>query len=173
MSRREAFFTFFFTLRSEHNPFVPPMQIVRRRGDIYSPAGHKARLLFTSNLTQMSIGPVQRRCGGVRKDTVRLREPSKAPYVGPAMRSKPDISITTCSPDVGPWEEPQPGSDNALANFIMCRAKFLVLASLVTLKVTGWWNRRVPQAKGRKRGTKAFKSVLGCFKGAVALRGRR
>lgn len=58
------------------------MQIARRRGDIHSPAGHKARLLFTSNLTQMSIGSVQRRCVGVRRDTVPLREASKAPYVG-------------------------------------------------------------------------------------------
>lgn len=77
MSCREAFLTF-FSLRSERNPFVLPMQIAHRRGDIHSPAGHKARLLFTSNLTQMSIGPVQRCCVGVGRDTVRLRKPSKA-----------------------------------------------------------------------------------------------
>lgn len=78
------------------------MQIARRRGDIHSATGHKARLLFNSNLTQMSIGPVQRHCVGVRRDTVHLTEPSTAPYVGPAMHVEPDISITTCSPDVGP-----------------------------------------------------------------------
>lgn len=148
------------------------MQIVRRRGDIYSLAGHKARLLFTSNLTQMSIRPVQQHCGGVRRDTVRLREPSKAPYVGPAMRSKPDISITSRSPDVGPREESKPGRDSVPANFIRCCANFQVSASLVTLKVTGSWNRQVPQVKSRKQGTKAFESVLRCSEGAAALRGR-
>lgn len=87
------------------------MQIARRRGDIHSPTGHKARLLFTSNLTQMSIRPVQRHCVGVRRDTVRLTEPSKAAYVGPAMHVEPDISITTGSPDVG---TPDPGKSPSL-----------------------------------------------------------
>lgn len=70
MTERETENIFFSRLRSARNPFVLPMQIARHRGDIHSPAGHKARLLFTSNLTQMSIGPVQRCCVGVRRDTV-------------------------------------------------------------------------------------------------------
>lgn len=108
MSCREAFFTvFFFCRRSERNPFVLPMQIARRRGDIHSPAGHKARLLFTSNLTQMSIGSVQRRCVGVRRDTVPLREASKAPYVGlPCVASltfplQPVLQMYLRTPDPG------------------------------------------------------------------------
>lgn len=67
----------------------------------------------------MSIGPVQRRCVGVGRDTVRLREISKAPYVGPTVRGKPDVSITTCSPDVGPREESKPESESVLANFLI------------------------------------------------------
>lgn len=39
---------FFFRLRSARNPFVLPMQITHHRGEIHSPAGHKARPLFTS-----------------------------------------------------------------------------------------------------------------------------
>lgn len=101
MSCREAFFFYhFFCRRSERNPFVLPMQIARRRGDIHSPAGHKARLLFTSNLTQMSIGSVQAALRGCEERYGPSEGSIKGAVRRPAMRGKPDISITTCSPDV-------------------------------------------------------------------------
>lgn len=68
-----VFFKRFFSLGSERNPFVLPMQITRRRGDIHSPAGHKARPLFTSTPAQMSIAVVQRCCVGARRDQLSVR----------------------------------------------------------------------------------------------------
>lgn len=134
------------------------MQIARRRGDIHSPAGHKARLLFTSNLTQMSIGSVQRRCVGVRRDTVPLREASKAPYVGlPCVASltfplQPVLQMYLRTPD----PVKSPSLEVTVFLLILSPADIATKSQafwggLITLKVTTSWSLPIPQVMRRKQ----------------------
>lgn len=88
------------------------MQITHHRGDILSPAGHKARPLFTS-----ADSDEYRACAALLRGSERRysrgavwgnRSISKAPYVGPAMRGQPHSSITALSmSDPGSREEPK------------------------------------------------------------------